>query len=122
MTAFSADSIESTTVVGYQQKDTVSGFNFLIPTFSPANGGKVNIQDIKITNATDWSDSIQILDDGGATIATYFYASAKQSGLKADGWLAETGDALANRTLEPGQGVLIDTADVATITIPGIAL
>ena len=96
----------------------MTGFNFVIPTFTAVGGGTVNIQDIKIANATDWGDNIQILDEGGSTIAQYYYASAKQSGAEADGWLDET-LSLANITLEPGQGILVDTADVATITIAG---
>ena len=108
-------------IVGYQQKDTVSGFNFVIPTFKAVNSGSIHIQDIKIANATDWSDSIQVLDEGGATIQQYIYASAAESGAEADGWLDET-FTLADVTLEPGQGILIDTADVATVTIPGVNL
>ena len=71
---------EVTTVVGYQQKETVTGFNFVIPTFAAVNGGSINIQDIKISGATDWADNIQILDEGGATVSAYVYASAEQSG------------------------------------------
>ena len=108
--------------VGYQQKDTVSGFNFVIPTFAAVNGGSIHIQDIKIANATDWSDSIQVLDEGGATVQQYFYASAAESGYEADGWLSEDMGSLAEVVIEPGQGILIDTADVATVTIPGVDL
>ena len=110
--------ITSQNVVGYQTKETVSGFNFVIPSFVPVSGGKVNIQNIKISNATDWSDNIQILDEGGATIETYFYASAEQSGKEKDGWLNDSGE-LADVTLEPGQSILLDTADVAVITFSG---
>ena len=105
-------------MVGYQQKETVTGFNFVIPTFKAVNGGSVNIQDIKIANATDWGDNIQVLDEGGATIAQYFYASAEQSGAEADGWLDDT-LALADVTFAPGQSILIDTADTATLTFAG---
>ena len=106
-------------VVGYQQKDTVTGFNFVIPTFANVGGGSINIQDIKITGATDWADNIQILDEGGATIAAYVYASAAESGYEADGWLSEDFTSLADVTLEAGQGILIDTADTAVITFSG---
>ena len=105
--------------MGYQTKETVAGFNFVIPTFTPVAGGKVNIQDIKIKDATDWSDSIQLLNEDGATVATYFYASAAESGQEKDGWLNDAGE-LANVTLDPGQGILIDTADTATVTIPAV--
>ena len=106
-------------IVGYQQKDTVSGFNFVIPTFKAINGGAIHLPDIKIANATDWSDRIQVLDEGGATIATYFYASAAESGYEADGWLSEDGGSLADVTFAPGQSILIDTADIAVLTFAG---
>ena len=94
----------------------------MIPTFANVGGGSINIQDIKITGATDWADNIQILDEGGATIAAYIYASAAESGYEADGWLSEDGGSLADVTFEPGQGILIDTADTASVTIPGVDL
>ena len=111
--------VESANIVGYQTKDTVTGFNFVIPTFKAVNGGAIHIQDIKIANATDWTDSIQVLDEGGATIATYFYASKGQSGYEADGWLAEDGGSLADVNFATGQSILIDTADAATLTFAG---
>ena len=98
--------------------ETVPGFNF-VGNNTPIT---VNIQDIKIANATDWGDNIQVLDEGGATVATYYYASAEQSGYEADGWLSEDAGSLANVDFEAGQGLLIDTADVATVTIPGVDL
>ena len=105
--------------MGYQQKDTVTGFNFVIPSFANVSGGSINIQDIKITGATDWSDNIQILDEGGATVALYVYATAAESGYEADGWLTEDASGLADVTLAPGQSILIDTADTATVTFSG---
>ena len=98
--------------------ETVTGFNF-VGNSTPVS---LNIQDIKIANATDWGDNIQILDEGGATIASYYYASAAESGYESDGWLAEDMGSLADVTLEPGQGILIDTVDVAEVTIPGVDL
>ena len=56
----------------YQTKDTVTGFNFVIPTFKAVNGGAIHIQDIKIANAADWTDNIQVLDEDGAGVAAYF--------------------------------------------------
>ena len=97
--------------------ETVPGFNFVGNNTPVA----VNIQDFKIVGATDWADNIQVLDEGGATVNSYFYATAEQSGAAADGWLDDT-FALADVDFEPGQGILIDTADVATVTIPGVDL
>ena len=110
--------VVSSDVVGYQNKDTVVGFNFVIPTFKAVNGGTVNIQDIKISNATEWNDSIQVLDEGGATVATYFYLTSGSSGAEADGWVDDT-LALADVELEAGQSILVDTAAAAVITFSG---
>ena len=63
-----------------------------------------------------------MLDEGGATVSSYFYVSAAESGFDADGWLSEDMGSLADVNVEPGQGILIDTADVATVTIPGVDL
>ena len=106
-------------IVGYQQKDTVSGFNFVIPTFKAINGGAIHIQDIKIANATDWADNIQVLDEGGATVAAYFYATAEQSGFETDGWVSEDFTGLADVTFATGQSILIDTASPAVLTFAG---
>ncbi len=111
--------MESANVVGYQTKDTVTGFNFVIPTFKAVSGGAIHIQDIKIANATDWVDNIQVLDEGGAGIAQYYYASAAESGYEADGWLSEDGGSLADVTFASGQSILIDTADSAVLTFAG---
>lgn len=90
----------------------------MIPTFKAVNGGSIHIQDIKIAGATDWNDNIQVLDEGGATIAAYYYATAEQSGAAADGWLDDT-LALADVTFAPGQSILIDTADTTVLTFAG---
>ena len=119
MAAVGAFAVESANVVGYQTKDTVTGFNFVIPTFAAISGTGINIQDIKISNATDWSDSIQVLDEGGSTVATYFYATAAQSGFAADGWISEDFTSLADVTFAAGQSLLIDTANAAVITFSG---
>ncbi len=97
--------------------ETVPGFNFIGNNTPVA----VDIQDITIANATEWNDNMQILDEGGATVASYYYLTAESSGAESDGWVDDT-FALADVDLEPGQGVLIDTADVATVTIPGVDL
>ena len=74
--------------------ETVTGFNFIGNNTPVA----LDIQDIVITGGTDWADNIQILDEGGATVSAYVYASAEQSGAAADGWLNDSGE-LADVTL-----------------------
>ena len=108
-------------IVGYQTKDTIPGFNFLAPTFTPVDGsGNVNLQDIKLNSATaeSWTDNLQILDEGGATTEMFIYATAEESGLEADGWLNGDGE-LATVTIPYGAGILADTANETSITFSG---
>ncbi len=95
---------------------SVSGFNFT-GNNSPVS---INVQDITVSgDVTDSSDNIQILDEGGATIAQYIYMTAATSGLAADGWVDGDAWALADVSLEPGQGILVDTANAdVSIVIP----
>ncbi len=96
-----------------------AGFNF-IGNNSPV---PISIQDIKLSgDFTEWNDSLQILDEGGASIAVYQYFTKETSGMNADGWQDGDTGKLAEHTLLPGQGVLIDTASPCTITIPGVNL
>ena len=87
--------------------ESVSGFNFVGNT-TPV---EIDIQKIKLAGAyTEYSDSIQILDEGGATVETYLWT--------ADGWIDGT-FSLATKSIEAGLGLLIDTANEGvTITVP----
>ena len=105
-------------MVGYQSKsDTVQGFNFYAPQFQAVNStAGVNIQDIKLDfgeGEADGGDNIQILDEGGATVATYSWMPADWFGGEQDGWVDEEGN-LADVTLAAGQGVLIDIVAAGT--------
>ena len=117
-----ADGVESRNVVGYLTKESVAGFNFYAPMFEPINAADgINIQKIKLGDgAESWADNIQILDEGGSTIATYYYATADESGFDEDGWVNEDVTALADVTLAPGQSVIVETAnDDVEITYSG---
>ena len=117
-----ADGVESRNVVGYLTKESVAGFNFYAPMFEPIDAAEgIDIQKIKLGDgAESWADNIQILDEGGSTIAQYYYATADESGLEEDGWLTEGLDALADVTLDPGQSVIVETSeDAVVITYSG---
>ena len=95
------DSIVSSTVVGYQTKETVEGFNFIAPVFEKVDASGANIQDIRLgADGSEYSDSIQILDNGGAMAESYLWT--------ADGWIG-TDFTLVKRNIDAGQGLLIDT-------------
>lgn len=110
-------------VVGYQQKETVTGFNFITPTFdSVSASGSIDLQDIKISgeNVTDSVDNLQLLDEGGATTATYYYMTAGTSGLEADGWVDFDNWELVSGSVPYGASVLLDSANAdVTITFAG---
>ena len=117
-----ADGVESRNVVGYLTKESVAGFNFYAPMFEPIDAAEgIDIQKIKLGDgAESWADNIQILDEGGSTIATYYYATADESGFDEDGWVNEDVTALADVTLAPGQSVIVETAnDDVEITYSG---
>ncbi len=115
--------MESDNIVGYQTKASVAGFNFVTPTFDAVDGtGAVALQDIAISgeNLTDSVDNLQILDEGGATTATYFYMSTGLTGFATDGWVDVDSWALADSTVPFGAGVLLDTANAdVTVTFAG---
>ncbi len=121
MTAFSADSIESSTVVGYQTFNTVVGFNFISSTFIPTLGAEMNIQDFKLdaTTATSGADNLQILDEGGATSAFYTYLTKEDSELDKDGWVNEEFE-LADVTVPAGASVLIATEGETQVSVAGL--
>lgn len=98
---------------------SVAGFNWI----GNSSAVPIDIQDIQIDIPDEdvtYVENIQILDDGGATIVSYVWLPAADtaSGEKS-GWVDnDTGD-LAEVTLSPGQGVLLETQDAGvTITVP----
>ena len=118
-----AEEVYSSNIVGYQKVQLQPGFNFVAPQFVAVGGDSIDLQSVRLDVADEeatGADSIQILDEGGSTIETYFWNPADwtASGEKS-GWVdGETGD-LAEVELAPGQGVLLDSADEGTIiTIP----
>jgi len=117
-----ADGVASRNVVGYLAKESVAGFNFYAPMFEPINAADgIDIQKITLgEGATSWADDIQVLDEGGSTIATYVYATAAESGLDSDGWIDMDTYSLAEVSLIAGQSVIVETAnDDVLITYSG---
>ena len=102
-----------TNVVGYTTKTTVAGFNFVSPTFKNVSGAAISCQDITLSgeNAIEYVDTLQILDEGGATTETYFWTVD-------NGWQDEDGNK-CTKALGAGEGVLISTLqDGVEINIP----
>ena len=103
-----------TTITGVQ------GFNF-IGNNSPVS---INIQEVKLDFGEGEStgvDNVQILDEGGATVASYFWMPADWFGGEQDGWVDEDGN-LADVTIAPGSGFLVDIVEAGTKVIVPSAL
>lgn len=94
---------------------SVAGFNF-IGNSSPS---AFDIQKIKLsgTAATSWSDNLQILDEGGATVTTYVWVAAGE--LTESACWTEDFATAATFDIEAGLGFIVDTAQGGvTITVP----
>ena len=78
MTAFSADSIESTTVVGYQTQATLLGNVMSGACFSAVNPEGYSVQYIKPVgeNVADWCHYISLMNTDGSSGDTYVYLTA----------------------------------------------
>ncbi len=119
-----ADGIVSSDVVGYQTKTTVSGFNFFTPTFKQvgAPGKTFNINDIVLdpTTATGYGDNIQILDEGGSTVASYYWIPAGDI-VETACWTEDFGTA-ADVDFESGMSFIVDTSAPVAVTVAGQVL
>ena len=117
-----AAEVYSSNIVGYQKVTLQPGFNFVAPQFVAIGGDSIDLQSIRLNVADEdatGGDSIQILDEGGATISTYFWFPADWFGGEKSGWIdGETSD-LVDLTLDNGLGILVDSADETTVTISG---
>ena len=103
--------ITSANVVGYVTKTSRAGFNFYAPAFKNCSSTVLNVQDIKLSgdNVTDYTDNIQILDEGGATSHLFVWIPAEDLGAEVGGWANDEGTDLAEYFIKPGESILIST-------------
>lgn len=117
--------IESANVVGYQNIETVSGFNFFTPTFNKtgATEKSYNINDIQLdaSTATSWTDNIQLLDEGGATVSTYYYVAAGELLADKACWTEDFATAV-DFDIEAGTSFILETQAPVIITVSGEVL
>ncbi len=104
-------------VVGYQTYELVSGVNVYVPTFKSITGGKLLVQDIKVSgDQEDYSTSIQVLNSDGISEGEWTWINTLQ------GWYdMELGlDGLIDKELTEGKAIYIKTGEVnAKITVTG---
>ena len=103
--------------MGYQKLTLGAGFNWVAPQFLSIGETPINIQALQLDfgdGEATGADNLQVLDEGGATIAIYNWFPGEWMGTTTDGWYDENSQ-LANVTLTAGQSVLIDCADDGTV-------
>ena len=91
-------SVESSNVVGYQNKEVEGGnlFNFIAPTFQRVDGKTVKLADFKLVYEEDnvANQCVWTLDQGGATKQDYYYVSATAAEIWEDpsleGWYLDS--------------------------------
>ncbi len=75
--------------------------------------GANSLQDIKIEDAEEYIDNIQILNEWGAMVSQHYYDSTEK------GWMDADGAVLATDEIAPGMSVLLETQSSTTITFAG---
>ena len=113
MTAFSADSIESTTVVGYSTQATLLGNVMAGACFSAVNSEGYSVQAIEPVgeNVADWCHYISLMTSGGSSGDTYVYLTADGApDGKTAGWYdAADGETYIKHTFAPGKGFIFNS-------------
>ena len=112
MTAFSADSIESTTIVGFQQ-NPVSGYKMMTPTLEMIGVDELPIDKFEVKGATDGQASIQVMNAAGKWTGTYYWYNELVDGDVSypAGWFDFAGETPANITLKKGDAVFFYTEE-----------
>ena len=108
--------------MGYQKVQLQPGFNFVAPQFVAVGGDSIDLQSIRLDVADDdatGAENIQVLDENGNPITSYYWMPADWFGGEKSGWVdGDTGE-LAEVELENGIGILVDSADETTVTVSG---
>ena len=124
MTAFSADSIESTTVVGYQQVATAQGYSMRVPTFK-AITESFKISDIKVSGAFGaGGDTVQKIEADGSWGSLYYYMTMDGSGWLKDGWYKEDQMTPVDDTdvVGVGEALFVSAGSAMTFTYSGVVI
>ena len=124
--------IESANVVGYQNKASRGGYNYIVPSFRLVSTGTLDIQDIQLdANVGALEANLQLLADNQASSAFYNWmdkATASDFGIDvASGrngiWVLEDDElgfvAAPAVPLNVGDGVQIDAAEGVQVTLAG---
>ena len=98
--------IESANTVGYVETP-VQGFKMITPSFKNISSETYPIDNFIVKGATDGKATIQILDDKGQVVGSYYWYNEFE-GLPA-GWFDVTGLESAAVELKPGEAVFFYT-------------
>ena len=103
----------SSSKVGYQTKDAISGFQMVTPSFKNLATESYPIDKFTVQGATDGMTSIQVLDENGLTKGMYYWYNEFVDGdtTYPAGWFDALGVESANISLESGVAVFFYTEE-----------
>ena len=114
--------VVSVNEVGYQQLDLVAGFNLVAPQFVEIGSDSIGIQSLRLGVADEdatGGDCIDILDENGNPIESFYWFPAEWIGTDMSGWLdAETG-LLSETGLENGVSVNVHSEQETSLMVHG---
>ena len=122
MTAFSADSIESSTVVGYQTVTIPAGYSLWTPTFVDVNSDGFDLAHFRLadTAAGDGTEQIQFLDEKGLNTQTWVWLN-ETAGMDPGWYDINTWDPVST-TIRKGVGYLITVDQDIDLLMKGVVL
>ena len=112
MTAFSADSIESSTVVGYQTINLEKGYAMFTPCFANITSEAYPIDNIVMEGVADTEATVQVVNSDGTWGAMGFWYNEYDDGagnVYPAGWMVADGSEPVEIKLAPGQAVFFNT-------------
>lgn len=114
--------VVSVNEVGYQQLDLVAGFNLVAPQFTEIGSDSIGIQSMRLNVADEdatGGDCVNILDENGNPIESFYWFPAEWIGTDMSGWLdAETG-LLSETGLENGVSVNVHSEQETSLMVHG---
>ena len=122
MTAFSADSIESSTVVGYQTVTIPAGFSLWTPTFVDVNATTFDLANFRLADnaAGDGTEQIQVLDADGLVTQTWVWLN-ETAGMD-PGWYDFNTWEPVSTPIRKGEGYLINVLADVDLLMKGVVL
>ena len=111
--------VASSNTVGYDERTSEAGFNWIGPEFRTIGYNTVNIHNISLSGDNvdpNGGDTIQFLNANGNTVESYDWLKKEDSGEATDGWFDQGEWEKPTKSISGGDGVMVSTR-AANVTI-----